>query len=94
MKSIIQQGKYCYETGMVVNLDKHHIFFSANRKNSETYGLWVYLHHSYHIADSPNKTPHNDRKTDLKYKRLAQVAFEEKVGSREDFLKIFGRNYL
>lgn len=93
MDSIIQKSKKCYLTGATSNLDKHHIFFGANRKNSEKYGLWVWLEHYQHIQDSPYTTPHNNRELDLVLKQTAQRKFEE-THTREEFIQTFGRNYL
>lgn len=95
MKSIIQEKKECLITGYAGGgLQKHHIFGAANRDNSEKYGLWVWLRYDRHIADSPYATPHNDRSTDLWLKRMGQRAFEQVHGSRDEFIRIFGRNYL
>lgn len=93
MKSIIQDEKKCFVTGSTDGLHKHHIFGAFNRDNSEKFGLWVWLRWDYHIADSPNATPHNDKDTDLFFKRMAQRKFEE-TSTRERFIEIFGRNYL
>ena len=93
MNSIIQKEKRCFVTGSREGLHKHHIFGGYNRNNSEKYGLWIWLRWDYHIADSPNNTPHNNKKTDLFYKRLAQRKFEEEY-SRSEFVEIFGKNYL
>ena len=94
MKSILQSEKKCLITGYAgAGLQKHHIFGAANRDNSEKYGLWVWLRYDRHIADSPHATPHNDRSTDLWLKRMGQRAFEKEHG-REEFIRIFGRNYL
>lgn len=93
MKSIMQSNKQCFITGATQGLHKHHIFFGANRSNSEKYGLWVWLKWDYHIADSPHTTPHNDKNTDDWLKRMAQRKFEESH-SRDDFIRIFGRSWL
>lgn len=42
-KSILQDEKECYITGLKEGLHKHHIYPGANRKNSEKYGFWVWL---------------------------------------------------
>lgn len=95
MKSIIQNEKKCAITGYTgPGLQRHHVFGAANRNLSEKYGLWVWLKWDRHIADSPHSTPHNDISTDLWLKRIAQRRFEEVHGSREDFIRIFGRSYL
>lgn len=93
MDSIMQDEKKCYLTGARSGLHKHHIFGSFNRDNSEKYGLWVWLKWDHHIADSPHRTPHNDAEIDLMLKREAQRKFEQSH-SREEFMRIFGRNWL
>ena len=98
MKSILQNKKECYFSRMVetdyVYLDKHHIFYgTGNRKISEQNGFWVWLEHLHHIQDSPFKTPHNDKKTDLYLKRKCQEKFEE-THTRNEFMSLIGRNYL
>lgn len=93
MRSIIQKEKRCFVTGSLTGLHKHHIFGGYNRDNSEKYGLWVWLRWDFHIADSPHLTPHNSKEADLYLKRLAQEKFEESY-TREDFIRIFGKNYL
>ena len=93
MKSIIQERKECFVTGDTNGLHKHHIFGAYNRNNSEKYGLWIWLRWDYHIADSPHRTPHNDKEVDLVYKQIAQRKFETRYG-HDEFMRIFGRNYL
>lgn len=95
MVSIIQSNKECYVCGTTTNLHSHHIFFgTANRKLSEKYGLKVWLckeHHQgrygVHGADG--------HELDIELKRLAELQFLEHYGKDvEEFIKIFGRNYL
>lgn len=94
MKSILQNEKRCFITGYKgAGLHKHHVFGAYNRRLSEMYGLWVWLRWDYHIADSPHRTPHNDSEVDLMLKRTAQRKFEE-THTRQEFMLIFGRNYL
>ncbi len=92
MKSIIQKEKECYISGSTYNLEKHHIFGASNRKNSEKYGLTVYLTHDWH--NEPPNGVHHDAKLMQEMKEMGQRAFEETHGTREDFMRIFGRNYL
>lgn len=84
MKSIIQKRKECYVCGQVTNLHSHHILFGKNRRNSEKYGLkvWLCLNHRK-----------NGHELDLKLKKIAQRTFEE-THTREEFISIFGRSYL
>jgi hypothetical protein len=70
----------------------HHVFFgNPGRSNSDKYGLIVPLCLEHHEGMTG---VHRCRAVDLKVKQMGQRASEEKVGSREEFMKIFGRNYL
>ncbi len=97
--SILQNTKECYVTrkrenrSRTDNLHKHHIFEgNPNRKLSEKYGLWVYLTGLYH--NQSNEGVHcGNHDLDMQLKQDAQRAFEQ-THSRDDFIRIFGRNYL
>ena len=65
----------------------HHIFNGANRKHSEHYGLTIRLCAECH------ERVHRDQILDEKLKMSAQRRFEENH-SREEFMKIFRKNYL
>lgn len=93
MKSIIQSRRECYRTRRTTDIHEHHIFYgTSNRKNSEKYGLKVYLTGEYHNLS--NKGVHFDKAFDTELKQTGQRAFESTHGSREDFIRIFGKNYL
>lgn len=105
-QSIMQPDRnMCYLCALMENdfrdkwTEEHHIFYgSANRSLSETYGLKVYLcisHHRYATANNPEAIHGNpvSSETDLLLKRMAQRKFERNH-TREEFVKIFGRNYL
>jgi hypothetical protein len=83
--------KQCYATGATMRLHKHHIFGGPNRKHSEQYGLYVWLIPEYHNMSS--RGVHFDKMIDLELKQFGQREFEKRY-SREEFIKIFGRNYL
>lgn len=91
--SILQTRKECFLTGATDKLHVHHIYMGPDRNKSDKNGFWVWLRWDYHIADSPNRTPHNDREVDLYLKRLCQAKYEE-AHSREEFMNLMGRNYL
>lgn len=90
---MIVEDKRCYFCHNTQNLHRHHIFFGfANRKISEKYDLTVWLccyHHNLGL-----KCVHNNREMDLILKQQAQKYFEEHIGTREQFIKEIGRNYL
>lgn len=90
MKSIIQDSRQCYVCGSPY-VEEHHIFFgTSNRKNSEKYGLKVYLCYGHHRGDYG---VHHNQEADTRLKEMAQRKFEE-THTREEFMAIFGRNYL
>lgn len=94
MKSIIQDEKECYICGTTRWLEEHHIFEgTANRKLSEKYGLKIWLCHRHH-----NEVPdgvHFDKWMRDRIKRITQIKFMEHYNKTiEDFIKIFGKNYL
>lgn len=77
----------CWVSGATTNLHEHHIFGGARRKLSEKYGLKVYLRFDLH------ERAHREREFADELHRAGQRAFE-KTHSREEFMRIFGKNYL
>ena len=95
MKSIIQSKKECIVCLATVNLHEHHCLHgSGNRKQSEVYGLKVWLCASHH--NMSDEGVHNKNTTlDTRLKVLAETKFIECYGSDiQGFIQIFGRNYL
>lgn len=99
MKSIIQKQKYCYLCDALHgewnerSLEEHHIFAgTANRRQSEKYGLKVYLCQDHHRDGK--EAAHRSRKSAQLLHEIGQTAFETQHGSRQAFMNIFGRNYL
>lgn len=91
-KSIIQDEKACYVTSCTQGLDLHHCLHGPNRKKADKLGLTVWLRHDVHMALHDRRGAFRTLDDDLK--KVAQKAYEEKIGTREDFLRDFGRNYL
>lgn len=92
MDSVLQKEKKCYVCGRTYNLHSHHIFQGINRKASERNGMKVWLCLMHHTGS--NEAVHNNKELDLHLKRIAQGYYEEHIGTREDFMSEFGRNYL
>ena len=83
--------EHCIITGSP-NVAIHHVFGKSERKLSEKYGFLVPLRPDWH-----NMTPysvHMDREFDISLKRQAQQYYELHYGSREQFIKEFGKSYL
>ena len=88
--AIVKSMEYCYECGKPYP-EVHHIFFGSRRKLSDKYGYVLPLCYEHHRGD---RSPHKDRNQDLIYKRIAQMHFEENHGTRNDFIRVFGKSYL
>ena len=73
-------------------VERHHIFGGCNRKRSEKYGYVVPLRPDLH----PNgvQAGKHAKEIDRYLKQMAQRDFEEKYGSREDFIREFGKSHL
>lgn len=92
-KSILQDEKCCYLCESHNWLEEHHVFGAANRKNSEKYGLKVYLCHSHH--NEPPDGVHHNKAVRLHLQTIAQKkAMETYEWTEDDFREIFGKNYL
>lgn len=84
-------GKTCVVCGSTY-VEMHHIYHgTANRKQADKYGYIIPLCREHHTG---NNGIHFNKEMDLHWKKTAQIHFEFHYGSREDFINIFGRNYL
>ena len=73
--------------------EKHHVVFGNNRKLSDKYGLLVGLCYEHHQG-TYGVHGREGNKINRILKEMAQEAFERQVGTREDFMEIFGRSFL
>lgn len=98
MKSIMHTRPGCYICGEnhqygFNRLEEHHVFGGPNRDWSEIFGLKVYL-----CGDkchrNGKKSAHRCGETMQMLHEAGQRAFEEHHGTREEFMRTFGRNYL
>ncbi len=89
-KSIIQTEKECYVCETTMGLHDHHIFAGKNRRNSEEYGMKVWLCGKHHNLS--NEGVHFNKNLDDEIKKMAQRVFEDTY--EIEFIKVFGRNYL
>lgn len=72
----------------------HEVFYgTANRKKSIQYGLCIRLCPEHHNAS--NEGVHFNKAFDEKLKKNVQyIAMQHYGWTTEDFIKIFGKNYL
>lgn len=78
----------CMNCGSKYQMTKHEIFEGKNRINSMKYGFVLPLCLRCHRELQDNKD-FND-----KWKIKSQKYFEDYIGTREDWLSIFRRNYM
>ena len=91
-RSVLQKSRKCWVCGKTEGLEEHHIFYGhAYRRQSERYGLKVWLCAEHHRGN--NGVHGRNRKLGLVLMRYAQKRFEENH-TREEFIRIFGRNRL
>jgi len=91
--SILQDVKECYETGSIYNLHCHHVYCGKNRKISDKNGFWVWLTGIYHNEDKILSVHFDNIELNEQLKVDCQRKFEE-THSREEFIKLIGKNYL
>lgn len=91
MKSIVQDKKECWCCHSKYNLHLHHIYGAGCRKNSDKYGLTVYLCEKHHTGIEGVHS--GNHKLDTQLRILGQIKFEENH-SREEFIRLFIRSNL
>ena len=92
MKSILQDEKECWYCKSKYWLQLHHIYYGKNRMNSDKHGFVVWLCEAHHTGPCGVHNTGGDF-LDKRLKAECQKKFEEKH-SRQEFMRIIGRNYL
>ncbi len=99
MESILQTTRdRCFICARTGELDEHHLLSgTSNRGNSEDYGLKIYLCRNCH-SELHDKGKIRIGKwidiTEDDLKVFAQRKWEEAYGSREDFIKRYGKSWI
>lgn len=84
-------SRECYICKTTQAIQRHHVYFgNGYRKLSDKYGMVVDLCVGHHTG---SHGVHFNRTLDLQLKRESQEWFEQER-SRDEFMRIFGRNYL
>lgn len=78
----------CYLCGSSYNLTWHEIYAGRNRKNSMKYGLCLRLCLNCHEEKQENINFNEF------WHKKGQILWESEIGSREEFIKVFRKNYL
>lgn len=90
MKSILQKNKECWVCRSPYVEEHHVIYGTANRKNSEKFGLKIYLCHEHHTGRTG---VHFNKKLDERLKKMAQIEFEKRY-SHDKWMEVFKKNYV
>lgn len=104
-KASAYKPKYKYESIFTNDLNKccitgctksqgydihvHHIFGAANKANSEKYHFLIPLRADWH--DMADYGVHFNRELDLKIKRACQEYWLKHYGTKDEFIKVFGK---
>lgn len=91
MESIIQKKRECLVCHITRGLHRHHVYAGSRRKASEENGFTVWLCGPHHNLS--NEGVHFNHELDLLIKQLCQREYEQ-THSREEFMKLIGKNYL
>lgn len=92
-KSIIQADTtHCYVCNRM-GTEIHHPLNGSNRKISDRMGLTVGLCYTHHRGEQGvHGKDGNDLRIELK--QVAQEVYEERIGTREEFIRTFGKSWL
>ena len=92
MKSILQDTKECFITHATEGLHKHHIYPGYGTRNiCEREGFYIWLIPRLHNMSDDGI--HFNKGFDLYVKKLCQEKYEE-THTREEFMRLIGKNYL
>lgn len=93
-ESLLMDGHiWCFICHKTSGLERHHIFGGAGRRSiSDREGCWIYLCKYHHNGSSISV--HGNHNMDMYVKKACQRKWEELKGDRQEFIKLFGKNYL
>lgn len=89
--ALVEDMTVCVVCGRPREHVHHVIYGTANRKISDAYKYIIPLCIEHHTGRTGI---HNDRAMNVYWKRKAQEHFEANHGTREDFIKVFGKSWL
>ncbi len=73
-------------------IERHHVFGGANKALSEKYGYIAPLRYDLHPNGANRGSDAGD--IDIILKQRCQTHYEQHHGTREQFIKEFGKSYL
>ena len=87
-ESRISDEKACYFCGAEFGLDRHEFLNACDKPHAVEDGLWVYVCRKCHTLYQNNSQVMNAGR------RKSQMVYEEQIGTREEFMKRYRKNYL
>ena len=94
-KSIVTDNDFaCYFCGKQAVCEHHLLFGKGIRELAEEDGLKVPACNECHTIGILGGRVHDNAMAEKLSKMLGQAIYEAKVGSREQFMKRYGRSYL
>ena len=94
-KSIVTTDDYaCFFCGRPADCEHHLLFGKGIRDLAEEDGLKVPVCNNCHTIGTLSGRVHDNSKAEQLSKMLGQAIFENKIGTREQFMKRYGRSYL
>lgn len=85
--------KVFYGLENIKDLEVHHCLNGiGKREPCDRLGLWIWLCPDHHRT-GPDAV-HKNMDIRQRIKMIAQTVYEKELGTREDFMEIFGKNYL
>lgn len=92
-KSIIDNEKECFICRTTKDLDKHHVFRGESKRSfAEKDGCWVWLCQNHHTLT--NEALHNNTPFRRTLEKYAQYIWENTYGTREEFIRRYGKSFL
>ena len=83
--------KCCQGCGVTTQLEIHHVYGSSNRNNSSKYNCVEWLCSNCHRGK--NGVHGENEALNMQLKQKHQLRLEKEM-SREEFISLFGKNYL
>lgn len=94
LETLSEWGAPCsFLSGRSGWIECHHVYGGTLRPLSEKYGLCVYLTHEEH-NEAPDGVHFNKKNADDLRARVQKIAMEHYGWTTDDWLEIFGRNWL
>lgn len=91
---VIGSEKTCFFCMRHADGEHHLIFGNSARKFADEDGLKIPICNSCHNMGHRTERIHDNPMAERLSKMLGQAIYELKIGSREEFMKRYGRSYL